>query len=306
MKKIINKKKQQIKLKNIFYQEKKLKNSYSLFSELSLKGKLYFFILLFFSIFTFLWTFFIKDNKFNFTKGISYNLFYFTCHTIITIVIILFSIFKKISRKNQQNYSICFFAVLVNSLLTSIFYNFILHPLWKEDFKLDFFTSIHTFQHIYVTFFGFTLFFLFFIPFSIRLSNKKEVIFTFLHPFIFVLTFYILIFFRNECNDEIGECFFPYPIVQCPIHFKLFGKELSLEMKRILTGKLLVLLTLFSFLFIFALFFIFIFYLKNKLNEKFFFQNRISGSLSNIRFLKLNYNQKIKKINLVDRDSEKK
>lgn len=300
-------------LKSNLIKNKKKEENFNLFSRLSIKGKIYFFIVLFFTIYTIFVPYFFKNKDISLVLR-SY-LFFFTNQTILTVFLLLISFFFNIPFKYSKIYFIFNFIVLVNSLLTSIFYNTIIEPLWEENLwkeifssnckntllkemftKEGYFLKTTMFQHLYVTFFGFPLFFLFFVPFSINLKKKKDVFCTFLHPIIFLSIYYvIMLFFR--CKDE-NKCYFPYPMVQCPKHFKLsfLNETFIAKLKDVLGGmEIVVLMTLIVFFVIFAFFFIFVFYLKNKFNKNFLFHKISSKKFLNYINLE-QINNKNKKI----------
>ncbi|WP_238055156.1 hypothetical protein [Candidatus Phytoplasma ziziphi] len=252
----------------------------SLFSQFDFKIKIYFLFLLILTFFTF-----ISDIYLYFLEGFKYydRFKYFTNQTVFSILLILFSFFKKI--KNQKIYSFFIYGTIVNGLLTCFVYNVLLFPFYdsekfiimkfiksiiKSNFKLKYLIS--SLQHIFIPFIYFFLFF-FFIPFDLK--RIKEICYSFSHPVLYLFTFFIISCFYTKCDQDIHKCWLPYPNIQCPDHgWVLFDNE---KYEHTFSKLIIVFLRLFILFFLFSIIFIFIFICKSKFNKKFgkkFFKKR--------------------------------
>ncbi|MEZ0180170.1 hypothetical protein ['Camptotheca acuminata' phytoplasma] len=288
-----------IKQKNKKINKNKVK---SLFSELGFKAKICFFCLITIATITFLLEMFAKKSTTEcppdkLLKRICKIPFYFTYQMVVSVIIILFTSFFKI--KNKKIYSILFYAVAVNTLLTFLFYNLFLIPIFGENSKLiillrnlkDFnsfdldrniWYIVDVLQHIIVPL-PFFLFFFFCFPFY--LSKKKDYFYTFLHPLIYLFVWFLVIVGFSgssrfdSCKEDsksnyskmerIKECKqVPYPSLQCPFHGNIIFKSFSAEDEHCLYKNLfLVLARIIVLTLFFAIVFFYIFDFRKKVYQ---------------------------------------
>lgn len=272
--------------KKLIKKEKKIN---SLFKIFNFKTKIYFLFLFLLTFYTFVIDIikYVNEENYFFRRF----LYYFTNQTIFSILLILFSFFFKI--KNKKKYSIFIFVVAVNTLLTFFVFNFFLHPFWHTGYDqktkqlnilIKFMTKrekgcywffdknfISSLQHIFIPLFYFVFFF-FFLPF--KLDKLKEKIYIFAYPLIYLFIFFLISLFskqttlycKNQIDQNIKSCWFPYPNIQCPVHGNVLFNNISFDShfcSHIIVLSRIVVLTLF-----FAIFFLFIFDLKTKINKK--------------------------------------
>ncbi|TVY12221.1 hypothetical protein [Candidatus Phytoplasma pini] len=247
---------------------KKPKLVKSFFSDFNSVGKVYFLFILFITFLTFIFNIIVKMKTISFSFAVILEIlfFYFTDQTILSVFLILLTFFFRI-RNYKKFYYFLIFSVVVNVLLTFLVYNMVLFPFWKkqnifniylieENQEISFIINFS--QHFLIPLLFF-LFFLFFIPLDL---NLKKIIFTFLHPIIYLMCWCIKLYNESGCCS-FEKCKIPYRKILCPQK-----GDFLVENFWIFKGKEMVLFRILILFCIFSIFFYFVFRFKNFYNNE--------------------------------------